>query len=406
MAEELTTDAVQDQDPVATDAPAEDQAGSHPVLEGQDFGEQDTVVPEDGTEPQPSEDQPSTPSTEEPSAEESPAEPTPEPEPEPETQGIFNAVEAAKELGLEQVEDPNQAAAAFLYGYQQTQAQLAKAQAELERQRAILEAQQQGSPVQQPPAAEPEAETKERWWNPPKFNPEWIERYRVVTPGEDGQPKVDWSPDTPDEVRKNTEAYQRYLEQWADDLVRRPQEVLPKVIRQEVESILDERFKTREMQQDISQFQQEIQRANGAWMYEHDPITGQIVNDPVTGQPELTSDGRDMIECLRYVERSGVANPRDAWKLAVAMFDAQRSSQPQFEPPQSVQPSAAPGEGRDQLRSETVRRRQATDQSPSAPSRSDRGAVRSRSEESGVQPDSTLSPGRQLLEQLRHDGVI
>jgi len=370
------------------------------LLEGQDVGGDEgegvTDTADDATPVEDSAAEPQEPSdgvTTEPEASTEPTQEQPQ---------QFDAVAYARELGLEDVEDPNQAAAAFLVGYQQAQEQAAALKAELERQRAIAEAYKStGATPQTEPDAQQDPAKPEPWWNPPKFDPASIERYRTVTVDADGNQVTDWAPNTPDEIKRAAVEYQNYLEDWADKLVRRPQEVLPQIIRQEVESLLEERLTSREQTQQNQQFIQQVFQQNEGWLYEHDPISGEVVRDPVSGSPKLTQEGNMFLECLDYVENSGVTNPQAQWQMAVALFDQRNLAAQQQPQPQSVQQQAEPEQTLEQQQEQVLRQR-ARQRKP----KPDSPGTQVRSEEDGVSEDQTVSPGRQLLASLQQDGVI
>jgi len=313
-----------------------------------------------------------------------------EPASEPST--IEQVAEALRELGW-QGEDPNEAPMAMLDAfkrqasdYQQLQQQLQEKE-ELARygheylreQRERKEAEQKSQQQQQQQQEQPES-----WWNPPQFDPQVLEQYRDVTIGQDGQPQTTWKPNTPKEVIENAEAYQRYLDRWATDLVQRPQEVLPKVIEQEFDRLFEERISQRERTATVESFAQEVKESNKDWMYTTDN----------RGQEVLTPEGKQMTQLLSEVAEAGISDPRMQWEYAVARFDYLNNQSQQ----QQQSQSQAAAQTAQQKRKQHV----------------DRGSGRSMQNRTGTVPkpeasqevpqNPNLSPGQQLIEQLRQNG--
>jgi len=343
------------------------------LLEGQDFSGDASDAPEEVSV--------ETPPVEEEEIEDEPVEVDDAPE--------SDFLNRAKQLGYE-AEDEHAAAMQMLESYQRLveeretqQRRLSEMQELAEYGTQFLRQQREREQQEQKQAAPPPA--VEPWWSPPKFETKWIEQYRDVKLGEDGQPQIGWKESTPREVREAAESYQQYLEQWATDLVQRPHEVLPKVIEQEFDRLFEERIQQRDETVRVKTLAEQIKETNRDWMYTTD---GQ-------GREALTEQGQLMTSLLNQVAQSGVSEPALQWQYAVAMYDYLNRSQSA----PAAEPKPAPKETAEQKR-----RRQL-----------DRGVVQSVHNRTGTVPrpdeDPTrsqnphLSPGRQLLDQLRREGA-
>lgn len=235
------------------------------------------------------------------------------------------------------------------------------------------------------PEAAPEHQGPEPWWNPPKFDPKWIEQYRDVTVGQDGQPVLGWKKNTPREVQESADKYQQYLEQWATDLVQRPQEVLPKIVEQEFDRLFEERIQRRDEEARLSTFAERVRDSNRDWMYTTDS----------QGRERLTAAGQMMTEILSEVAESGVTDPESQWRYAVAMYDYRNRSQQVAATEQTTQVKQAAAETR----------RKQLQRGTTQPVHNRSGSVPRPEEESPLSQNSHLTPGEQLLQQLRDDGA-
>lgn len=377
--------------------PAEEQFDARKtLLEGQEGVE----APTEGAAPeQPAQQQqvPETPPGQ--PAEQTPEQPAEQPaaegEPAPEApaESAENTfLKAVQELGWqgESVEDAQQA---VLDAFQRQAKDYTQLQQRLTEQEELA---RYGTQFLKEQREREEAETKskqaqdeqkpEHWWTPPTFDPAQIERYRDVQLNEQGQPEITWKKDTPREVIDNAQAYQQYLDQWATDLVQRPQEILPNIIRQEVDSLLEERFSEREQAQTLESFATEVRQANADWMYTSD----------TQGNETLTPEGQQMTQLLAEVAEAGVSDPRKQWELAVARYDyLNRASQQQQ---QSTAEQAS--------QTAAQRRKEHVDKGSRRPA-PNRGGTVPRPEDSGeVQQNPNLTPGQQLVEQLKRDGAL
>lgn len=223
---------------------------------------------------------------------------------------------------------------------------------------------------------------KEPWWNPPKFDPRWIEQYRDIAIGEDGQPKMGWKPNTPREVVQTAESYEQYLQQWATDLVQRPQEVLPKIIEQEFDRLFEERIRVREEEAQASAFAGQVLEQNRHWMYTRD----------TQGNEVLSQEGVRMWQLIEEAKSKGMTNPQDRWEYAVYKYDYQN---------RAVQSKAEQTSQQAQQTAAQKRRQQAA-RNAGSPNRT--GSVAQPHEPPHSQ-NPNLSPGQKLLQQLRQDGA-
>lgn len=311
------------------------------------------------------------------------------------TEPEWDATEAdfltrAKELGYEG-DDEHEAAVKLLESYQAMQEER-----ELQRRRLseLEELAEYGTKylrdrrtAEEPaPAAKEEPAKPAAWWNPPQFESKWIEQYRDVTVGEDGQPAIGWKKSTPPEVREAAEHYQAYLEQWATDLVQRPQEVLPKVIEQEFDRLFEDRIQRRDEETRVRTLADQIKDTNKDWMYTTD---GQ-------GREVLSEQGQVMTNLLAQVAQDGVTDPAAQWRHAVAMYDYLNRAE---------RPTAAPTETPREV-AEEKRRRQLRRGIPEGTGNRSGTVPRPEDDDKKTRAQNpNLTPGRQLLDQLRRDGV-
>jgi len=309
--------------------------------------------------------------------------PTPEEE-------VSPFLQAARQAGY-QGQDEQEAALTMLEQYQQLQQQSQTYEQRMQELEELAQygnqflRQQREEQQKQQAAAEPETPQREPWWNPPKFDAKWIEQYRDVTVGPDGQPEIGWKKSTPREVQDAAGAYQQYLEQWATDLVQRPQEVLPKVIEQEFDRLFETRIRERDEAAQMSSFAERVRETNRDWMYARD---GQ-------GREVLTEAGQVMTRLLGEVAENGVTNPQLQWQYAVAMYDyLNRANQAAV-----TDTTAAAKETAAQ------KRRQQLQRGVTQPTHNRTGTVPRPDEAPTRAQNPNLSPGQQLLQTLRQDGV-
>jgi hypothetical protein len=236
---------------------------------------------------------------------------------------------------------------------------------------------------QQQAQSQPQQPQQEGWWAPPDVDTELINKFRVR--GEDG--RMSWRQDTPPEIRSRGEAYDAYVEKWADDLVNRPHEALPKIIEAEFDRLFQERYQSVSEQQRQEQVMNAIITENSNWIYQLDPVTNRPAVG-VDGRPRVTQAGQVAMQHLQRAESMGIQRPEDQWQFVMTALAANAPRQ-QEQAPQSREDS-----NMDHLR----RAAQNT-------------ANRDGSLETPEQPLSTsqnknLSAGHKLLAELRADGQI
>lgn len=146
----------------------------------------------------------------------------------------------------------------------------------------------------------PKTETGDNWWSPPEVDLALLQSYRQA----DGS----WKPGTPEDVKAAEVSVQRYYDKWANDLVRRPNEILPKIIRKEAEKIVAEMFG-----RDKAQYQEQTARekvtAENPWLFEKDPLSGKVDTN------RLSAEGDLLNQHLVYALNKGF-DFTDAWDYA------------------------------------------------------------------------------------------
>lgn len=356
------------------------------LLEGQDLGDEVGAGAPPPAEAVPAEEAPAAPESS--ATDTSPVEPETTPETAAPAEPSF--LDQAKSLGYEG-DDEQEAAMLLLESYQQVMRQRQEYEQRVGELERLAEygneylQQQRKAKEEEEKAAQPAEPGREPWWNPPKFETKWIEQYRDVTLDENGQPVIGWKKNTPREVQEAAGQYQQYLEQWAADLVQRPQEVLPKIIEQEFDRLFEERIRDREQAQNLSSFAERVVESNRDWMYTQDS----------QGRDVLTAEGQAMTKILSEVAQSGVTDPQMQWQYAVAMYDyLNRANQ-----------AAAAAQSTTAQETAAQKRRQQLQRGAPQPTANRTGTVQ-RPEEEATRPQNPhLTPGQQLLQQLRQDGA-
>jgi hypothetical protein len=206
-------------------------------------------------------------------------------------------VKALQELGFENVTSDDEAFERLTQAYKQTKEQFStELKSALDELRAQVPAQPTSPKVQ-------EAQDG-HWWNPPKVDESLAAKYRTA----DG-----WKPETPTEIRQQAEAAQAYYDRWANDLVKRPHEVLPKLIREEALRIVREELGQTAQQQKEAQLQQKV-FADNPWLFEKNPVSGAPTE-------QLSTEGQLLNQYFIEAQSDGASFER-AWKYAHAMYQA------------------------------------------------------------------------------------
>ena len=328
-------------------------------------------------------------------------------------------VDQLKELGFQDLADDQQARDRVVAAYRQQQEEAASLRQEMDalRQMAALGQQyvhhledpayQNFVSQRQTPKAEPEPTSEHPWWNPPQFNVEVAQRYRIQKLDANNQPFVDWRDNTPQEIKDQYVKHQNYVEDFADSLVRRPHEVLPQIIQHEAERIvarmIDERFGEQQHQTELERLTSEIKQQN-SWMYQVDPRTNQPTE-------QYSPWGEFALSKIKEAQDGGLNDPRMQWEYACNATAVQYMLQQQGQVPavqqQAVQqPVAAPVAAAAKTPAErTVEylKRQSRAAS-SQPGRNGSAQVPD-PEQNGQRPGRRRSPGHDFLEELARSGV-
>jgi hypothetical protein len=182
------------------------------------------------------------------------------------------------------------------------------------------------------------------WWNPPGTTLEELEQHREnkVHP-ETGEIYTDWKEGTPAEIMQGAETHVGYLEQWANDIIRNPQKVLPNIIEQEFDKLFADRYsaliaynnqQTAQTQQQQYQQQygeykeqtiQDITSRNADWLYQANPMDNQPLRDNF-GQLVLSPQGEAVTKYINYFRGMGIDDPAKLWDLATRMYSGDIST--------------------------------------------------------------------------------
>lgn len=281
---------------------------------------------------------------------------------------------------------------AFMQQTQQERDQIAQLRNELEEQRRINAAIRAHQELNTPHDAaartqQPQAQDQEEkpWWNPPQFSEQTVQKYRMRNP-ETGQDE--WAPNTPTEVRNQFEAYQVYVEDWANRLFHDPVSVFSEMeqriiskIQPEIQQTYEQRTADQQRQDRIHSISQENE-----WLWAVDPVTNQMVDS-------LSEKGR----AVESMAGSLIANGLDrvmAYETAVN-FHKPTPVESQQQVQQQARNDAA--QKADERREELLRRSRPT------PSRG--GSLQTAPDDPVPAPqDPKLSYGQQLIQHLNEAG--
>lgn len=322
---------------------------------------------------------------------------TPEvaPAPAPETPAAPpppSLLDEVKQLGFADVKDERDATGRLFSDYKRLREEQDRWQQERETLselarygREHLETLRKGAQPQ------PEQASEHPWWKAPKFSPELADRYRDVKLGTNGEQEIVWKENTPAEVRAAADAYQAHIQQWHLDLLTRPHEVLPEIIRHEAQKIIQDFYQERTQEQTEQQFVDGFKREN-AWIYETDPRTQQPLVDPFTGQVRYSAEGQKLVGLMQEAQDIGIASIKGQLQYAKRLYDATQPAPVQAQPAASLAQTAA------QKRQESARR-----------------ASRAVAQRTGSEPEVTERPrtqnrhksmGELVLESMHSDGGL
>ncbi|WP_339803449.1 hypothetical protein [uncultured Marinobacter sp.] len=245
---------------------------------------------------------------------------------------------------------------------------------------------------------------EQHWWAPPEFDLHNLDQYREqVFNQETGTAQWDWRDGTPLKVKTAAEGYSTYLEDWAEKLLRRPQEVLPEIIKQEFDKYFPEAYSKvvdytsnyyQGMQQQAAV--EDINARNADWVYQRDPRTQQFVQD-VNGSPVLSSEGAAVTNYVNYFRQQGISDPSTLWDLATRMYAGDLSTSMLSQQQQQVQQTyAAQQRNMQHLQS----------QSPASHIPSAAGSVPAAYEPEAPSQNPHLTAGEKLRQQAIADGLF
>lgn len=227
------------------------------------------------------------------------------------------------ELGFADVTSDEEAQQRLLEAFSQKSQAEQQYQQQLEmlnwQMRQLMSQTGQQVPQQQTQAPQP---GQQGWWTPPQTNEQLRQQY-IAGKAEDGS--VQWKPNTPPQLIQEYEAEQAYYADWAQKLVRSPQEALAgfkqEILEDAKRQIQAELYQQAERRQAESFMEQQI-RENEDFLYLKDPVTKQIRRD-FQGNALLSEAGVRIEGLLSQLEQSGVANEVQRWQLAQQLYKAQ-----------------------------------------------------------------------------------
>lgn len=203
-------------------------------------------------------------------------------------------VELVKGLGFENVADEKEAFTRLLEAYKQKD-ETTKA---LSQQ--VAQVFDEVRQLQNPQTAQTQQKSGDKWWSPPEIDTSLASKYRNA----DGS----WRPETPSGVKQAVEQAEAYYDKWANDLVRQPDKVLPKIIRQEAEAIVRELMSQTSVAQREAQAQERVFEGN-PWLFEKNPISGQV------DRGRLSAEGQLLNQHFIVAQEKGLSF-EDAWDYA------------------------------------------------------------------------------------------
>lgn len=299
--------------------------------------------------------------------------------------------ERLKADGFEGIESDEQATERLLEAYRRERQEAETARAQAQEQARINAALAAGRPAE-PVVPQTQTATEESWWKPPVIDDRMVEIYqtRTIDPAT-GREKVGWRDGTPADVIAKANEVESYYKQWANDLVQRPHEVLPKIIAAEARKIVREELsQTQEQQQSVA-FLDNFRKEN-AWLYENDPVT----NRPAItaeGSFRLTAEGQKFQSYLTEAEELGISNVQKQFAYAQRLRAADMAASKAATAPR-------PSDINDQKKRELL----AAGNGGAIPDRSGSLPTPARTGPTPTQ-NKNLTAGEKLRQQLQKDGV-
>lgn len=237
------------------------------------------------------------------------------------TPPLAESVESAKptfaerlkaEFGFEGVDSDEQAQERLIEAWKRDRDSLASERQRAEEQARIAVALAAGQPAAPVAQTEP---VNDHWWKPPTIDERLLEAYQTSTvDAATGREKIGWREGTPPEVIAKYNALEAHTKQWTEDLVRRPHEVLPKIIAYEARRIVQEELSQTQAAQQAETFLDTFRREN-TWLYDADPVTNKpaITSD---GRLKLSAEGQKFQAYLNEAESLGIADVQKQFTYA------------------------------------------------------------------------------------------
>lgn len=239
-----------------------------------------------------------------------------------EGQPLLTLKDRVAELGFKDVASDEEAQQRLLEAFTQKSAVEQQYQQQMEMLRwqmqQLMAQQNQQVPAQQTPTQQ----ARPGWWTPPQTNEQLRQQY-IAGKADDGS--VQWKPNTPPQLIQEYEAEQAYYADWAQKLVRNPQEALAgfkQEILEDAKRQIQAELSQQAARQQAESFVEQQIRENEDLLYQKDPVTKQIRRD-FQGNAMLTEAGVRMESILAELESSGMTNEVARWKYAQQLYKAQ-----------------------------------------------------------------------------------
>jgi len=241
----------------------------------------------------------------------------------------------------QQLQDANQQWSQYNEQQTQQQQQQQQYQQYYSQQQQAEQASKQQAPAQpeEPTGPVQDITGVAHWWNPPGVDLNTVEQYREnKVNSETGEIYTDWKEGTSAEIMQGAEQHVGYLEQWANDIIRNPQKVLPNIIEQEFDKLFADRYSSlvaynnqQNSETQNEQTVQEITDRNSDWLYNTNPVNSEPLRDNF-GNLVLSPQGEAVTKYINYFRGLGIDDPSTLWDLATRMYSGDIStsqSQPQ-----------------------------------------------------------------------------
>lgn len=289
-----------------------------------------------------------------------------------------------RNLGFADVADENSARDRLVEAYQQKLADLEARERRLQEVEPFAKYGQEYLETlrskQEPTIRQPQAQQPSSWWSPPEYDAAMVRKYQKMDPATGA---VQWSSDTPAQVRAKFEEYETYTAEWANKLMYRPKEALAAPIQEVVEQYLQDKLgmpiSELPNRLDLSGERRAIEDLKsqyGDWIYPKNPVTNQLDSTRLTPFGEAieqaVNEARDDLK---------IASTQAQLKYALAIAHAKF-------PPQTQSPAP---EKREQTRREVRLRNGAT----GLPQRNGTAT------RDGQPQNKNLSPGQQFYDRLQ-----